>query len=73
MPTTKERVNVILDHDLAQGVSLLAKRDKRSKASVLAELANEALELREDLAWAKIVKERTKDKRRYISHEKAWK
>lgn len=74
MPTMKKRINVTVNKDLERGISILAKRRQMSKSAVLAELAKEALELQEDLDWARIVEERMKKKVKFIPNSDAiWK
>ena len=70
----KKRINVTVNKDLEKGINMLAKHRQMSKAAVLAALANEALELQEDFAWARIVEERMKKKVKFIPNSDAiWK
>ncbi len=72
MPTVKKRINVTLNKDLERGIDILAKHRQMSKAAVLAELANEALELQEDLALTKIVEKRMKKGRFIADRDEFW-
>lgn len=73
MTTLKKRINVSLDKEMAQSISLLAERKNQPKSAVIADLARKALHLQEDLTWAKLAESRKKShKGRYLTHEEAW-
>ncbi|GAB4419559.1 MAG: hypothetical protein OHK0056_29730 [Bacteriovoracaceae bacterium] len=71
MATAKKRVNLTIDDDLYEELELLKEIKKESSlANVILELAKEAMEINEDLYFAKIAEERLGEKR--ISHDKVW-
>ncbi|HXH31274.1 MAG TPA: hypothetical protein VNJ01_10720 [Bacteriovoracaceae bacterium] len=71
MPTAKKRVNLTIDDDLYQDFEALKNlRNESSISSVILELAKEALEINEDLYYAKIAEGRLNEKR--VSHETVW-
>lgn len=73
MPTMKKRLNITLDRETEQGINILAKHKKQPKATIGADLLRKALELQEDLAWARFAEERRKShKGRYLTHEEVW-
>lgn len=72
MPTAKKRINLSVDDSLYSELEELQKlRGAPSLSSVVLELTKEALELQEDLYFAKIADKRKKEKN--ISHEDLWK
>ena len=71
MPTAKKRVNLTIEDDLYQDFETLKNlRNESSISSVILELAKEALEINEDLYYAKIAEGRLNEKR--FSHETVW-
>lgn len=71
MATAKKRVNLTIDDELYEQLELLKElKNESSLANVILELAKEALEINEDLYFAKIAEGRLKEKR--ITHEKVW-
>jgi len=71
MPTTKKRINLSVDDELYETLEELQKlRKAPSLSSIVLELTKEALELQEDLYFAKIAGEREKEKD--LSHEEVW-
>lgn len=71
MATAKKRVNLTIDDELYEELELLKEiKQESSLANVILELAKEAMEINEDLYFAKIAEERLKEKR--ISHDKVW-
>lgn len=72
MPTTKKRINLSIDDELYSELEKL-KDIKRapSLSAIVLDLTREALELQEDLYFAKIVEERKNE--RSISHKSIWK
>lgn len=59
MPTEKNRLTVNIDDEMNEDLERLQElKGKKSKSSLLVELAKEALELREDLYFAKIAEAR---------------
>jgi predicted CopG family antitoxin len=71
MSTVKKRVNLTIDDDLYEDFEAVKDlRKGASLSSVILELAKEALEINEDLYFAKIAEGRLKEKR--YSHETVW-
>ncbi len=71
MSTVKKRVNLTIDDDLYEDFEAVKElRKGASLSSVILELAKEALEINEDLYFAKIAEGRLKEKR--YSHETVW-
>ena len=73
MPTTKQRLNLSLSHELETALIQLASRDQMPVATKARELITLALQTEEDGVWEKLAQQRDTPKARYISHEKAWK
>jgi hypothetical protein len=75
MATNKPRVNVVLDKRLYDLIKQLSEDEDASVSSVVKNLVEEALELREDIALGELAKEREKtfSKPRALSHGEAWK
>ena len=72
MPTAKKRINLSVDDSLYSELEELQKlRGAPSLSSVVLELTKEALELQEDLYFAKIAAEREAEEE--LSHEEIWK
>jgi hypothetical protein len=72
MPTSKKRINLSVENGLYAELEQIQKlRGAPSLSSIVIELTKEALELQEDLYFAKIAEEREKE--RDISHEDIWK
>lgn len=74
MPTRNPRVNVVLEPLLHKAVERLARRDSISVSAKIRDLVREALEAEEDIALARLAKERaeTFTTGRALSHEQAW-
>jgi predicted CopG family antitoxin len=71
MPTAKKRVNLTIEDDLYQDFEVLKNlRNESSISSVILNLAKEALEINEDLYYAKIAEGRLHEKK--FSHETVW-
>ena len=71
MPTSKKRVNLTIEDDLYQDFEALKiLRKESSISSVILDLAKEALEINEDLYYAKIADGRLHEKK--FSHETVW-
>ena len=71
MPTNKKRINLTLEDNLYNQLEQLRKiRKSPFLSSVVIDLTKEALELQEDLYFAKIAKEREKEP--VLSHRKIW-
>jgi hypothetical protein len=72
MTTTKLRINITADKDIEEALVSSAKRSGVPTASKAVELLRIALELEEDLAWVKIIEQRTAKKVKLLSHENVW-
>ncbi|MFP5385743.1 MAG: hypothetical protein ACLGHN_06660 [Bacteriovoracia bacterium] len=71
MGTAKKRVNLSIDDDLYNEFEALKKlRNETSLSSVILDLAKEALEINEDLYYAKIAESRLTEKR--YTHSEVW-
>lgn len=71
MVSAKRRVNLTIDDDLYQDFKTLKElRNESSLSKVILELAKEALEINEDLYFAKIAESRLKEKRH--SHDQVF-
>ncbi len=74
MPTEKPRIQVTLNKDTDGMLSLLAKRQDKSKSAMAGELIEEAMELHEDAYWIRLIKEREGKKGKKIKYsEDIWK
>ena len=72
MPTAKKRINLSIDDQLYGELERLKELKKApSLSAVVLELTRDALELQEDLYFAKIAEERRNE--RLVPHEKVWK
>lgn len=72
MPTAKKRINLSVDDKMYEELEELQRlRNAPSLSSIVLELTREALELQEDLYFAKIATEREDEKE--LSHEEIWK
>ena len=58
MPSTNPRINVVCEQPLYTAIAEIASRDGASLSSVAHELLLESLELREDIALAKVADKR---------------
>jgi len=74
MPTTKPRINVILEEPLYETVAQLAERDGMSLSLKVRDLVKEALEIREDIALTSFAEEREKTfrKSKSLKHDEVW-
>jgi hypothetical protein len=72
MPTAKKRINLSVDQDLYSDLEKLKKlKSAPSLSAIVLELTREALELQEDLYFAKIAEERKSEKT--LTHSQIWK
>ncbi len=72
MPTAKKRINLSVDDDLYEELEKLQSlKGAPSLSAIVIELTKEALELQEDLYFAKLADERISEST--ISHSKVWK
>lgn len=58
MPSTNPRINVVCEKPLYAAIARIATRDGASLSSVAHDLLLESLELREDVALAKVADQR---------------
>jgi predicted DNA-binding ribbon-helix-helix protein len=74
MPTTKSRINVILEDPLYETIEQLAERDGVSLSMKVRDLVKEALEIREDIALTSFAEEREKTfrKSKSLKHDEVW-
>ena len=74
MPTTKPRINIILEEPLYKTVEELAERDGISLSLKARDLIRDALEIQEDVALASFAEEREKTfrKPKALKHEEVW-
>lgn len=72
MATTKKRINISVSKDIEQVINLLAKRDEVPVATKARQLIQEALEIEEDFALAKLADERFATVKKWVSHEEVW-
>jgi hypothetical protein len=74
MPTTKPRINIILEEPLYKTVEKLAKRDGMSLSLKARDLIKEALEIQEDIALSSFAEEREKTfrKSKTLKHDEVW-
>ena len=68
MPSTRPRINTVLEPPVYQAVKRLADRDHVSLSQKVRDLVREALELLEDAALGELVTERRNNPARSISH-----
>ena len=74
MPTTKPRINVVLDEPLFKTVAELAERDGISLSLKVRDLVKEALEIEEDVALNSFAQDREKTfrKSKSLDHDEVW-
>jgi predicted DNA-binding ribbon-helix-helix protein len=74
MPTTKPRINVILEGPLYETIEQLAEHDGVSLSMKVRDLVKEALEIREDIALTSFAEEREKTfrKSKLLKHNEVW-
>ena len=74
MTTINKRINITTDKNVRRALIYSAKRDGVTTAAKASELLRIALELEEDLVFAKVVNERLSEKNiKWVSHKNAWK
>lgn len=72
MPTAKKRINLTVDKKMYEELERLKElRNAPSLSAIVLELTREALEVEEDLYFAKISDERLDEK--LIDHKEVWK
>jgi predicted DNA-binding protein len=72
MPTQLTRINLTVGEQLEDELQLLSRRGHKSLAGVAKELIEEALELREEIALARLANKIDKPGIRTCSHEDFW-
>ena len=74
VPTTKPRINVILEEPLYETIEELAERDGMSLSMKVRDLVKEALEIMEDIALKSFAEEREKtfSKSKSLKHDEVW-
>ncbi|HKL00047.1 MAG TPA: hypothetical protein VJ943_07320 [Desulfotignum sp.] len=74
MPTKNPRINVVLEKGLYYTINEMAANEGISMSLIMRDLVKEALEIREDVALAKIAdrREQTFDPEKALSHEDVW-
>ncbi len=75
MPTQNPRINVVLDPSLYSQLSELAQKAGVSMSFLSRDLIKDALEVREDVYWQKIVQKREKtfSIKKSLMHKDIWK
>ena len=73
MPTKNPRINVTFEEVTAGLLAQLAHQEDKSMASLVRELALEALEMREDLYLSKVAEKLDQEGVKTYSHDEAWK
>jgi predicted DNA-binding protein len=73
MATKNPRINVTFEETTAGLLVRLAQQERKSVASLVRELALEALEMREDFYLSKIAEKLDKEGAKMCSHDEAWK
>jgi hypothetical protein len=74
MPTKNPRVNVVLEKGLYSIIHEMAANEGISMSLIMRDMVKEALEIREDMALAKIAdqREQTFDPEKALSHDDVW-
>ena len=73
MVTKNPRINVTFEEAMAGFLCHLANQEHKSVASLVRELALEALEMREDLYLSKVAEKLDKEDSKMYRHDDAWK
>ena len=77
MPTKKYRLNIPLESDEVDMLTILSKKRKQSVAGLAKELILDAIDRQEDMELSTLaqnrLKEAKKKRQKTISHENAWK
>ena len=73
MPAKNPRVNVTFEENTAHILSSLADQEHKSMASLVRELALEALEMREDLFLSDVARKLDKKGTKRYKHDDVWK
>jgi predicted DNA-binding protein len=74
MPTKNPRVNVVVEPPLYSALQELAATEGVSLSTIARDLIREAIELREDVAFAALADTRIKtfDRKTALSHKDVW-
>jgi len=70
MPTTKPRLNLILNEKLEFWISKLAKYKGVSKTKIATDLLEKAISEQEDMIWTELADARKDEK--LLTHEEVW-
>lgn len=73
MATDKPRIQVTLDKTTNGILSLLAKKQAKSRSAVAAALIEQALELQEDFHFSKLAEKREAAGGKRVKHDDVWK
>ncbi|MDX2112480.1 MAG: hypothetical protein SFW63_01915 [Alphaproteobacteria bacterium] len=73
MPTNQPRVNITMNKDLHEMLSLFAKHEGKSVSMAAKDLIELGLELQEDLYFSRLSDERLAKGGKNIPHKDAWK
>jgi len=73
MSTTKTRINISVSKAEEQILAELARRDHMPRATKARDLMRVAMEIEEDIAFARLAEERDVPGAKWISHEEFWK
>ena len=72
MTTAKQRVNITLDDEVYAALKKLAGKMKMTISGLGQDLIERALEINEDIYFARQADKRCSKKEKRISHAKAW-
>ena len=72
MTAKNPRINVTFEEDSAKVFMMMAKKQHKPVASIVRDLALEALELKEDFFLSKMAEKLDKKNTKLHNHNKAW-
>jgi predicted DNA-binding protein len=73
MPSSKNRLHLMLNKDLYRLIEGLSKKEKRSLSSITVKLIERAIALKEDFHFSTEADKRLNRKEKQVSHLKVWK
>ena len=75
MPTKNPRLNVVLEHEVYQTLSKIAKKKGISLSLLARDLIKESLDIYEDIYWNEVAEKRdeTFSYEKALSHKDIWK
>ena len=73
MPTTKQRISIILPKQMAACIHQMSLRDDVSQASKIVALLAEILEIEADEYWNRRAEAVEKRNKGWLTHEQFWK